>query len=146
VDRVCHRAELIGRSSHRLGVNTRVFHLGDYRRATVGDGKDVPDDYFFVNGTLGGCNGELGGGSPPSSTNIWANAVTMVASPSTVLLRNKILKKCRGDIMDFLNDEKGQVAIYDAVNALSSGRKALEREFAKQDVQVRSISPCRCQK
>ena len=36
--------------SSRLGVKTRVFHLGDYRRATVGPGKDVPDDYFFVNG------------------------------------------------------------------------------------------------
>ena len=34
----------------RLGVKTRVFHLGDYRRATVGPGRDVPDDYFFVNG------------------------------------------------------------------------------------------------
>lgn len=34
----------------RLGVKTRVFHLGDYRRANVGPGKDVPDDYFFVNG------------------------------------------------------------------------------------------------
>ena len=34
----------------RLGVKTRVFHLGDYRRATVGPGQDVPDDYFFVNG------------------------------------------------------------------------------------------------
>ena len=27
-----------------------MFHLGDYRRATVGPGQDVPDDYFFVNG------------------------------------------------------------------------------------------------
>ena len=34
----------------RLGVKTRVFHLGDYRRATLGPGQDVPDDYFFVNG------------------------------------------------------------------------------------------------
>ena len=37
-------------SEIRLGVKTRVFHLGDYRRATVGPGQDVPDDYFFVNG------------------------------------------------------------------------------------------------
>jgi hypothetical protein len=37
----------------RLGVKTRVFHLGDYRRATVGPGQDVPDDYFFVNGECG---------------------------------------------------------------------------------------------
>ena len=33
-------------------MKTRVFHLGDYRRATVGPGRDVPDDYFFVNGKL----------------------------------------------------------------------------------------------
>ena len=38
------------RASGRLGVKTRVFHLGDYRRATVGPGRDVPDDYFFING------------------------------------------------------------------------------------------------
>ena len=46
-------------SDVRLGVKTRVFHLGDYRRATVGPGQDVPHDYFFVNGEeisdLGNC-------------------------------------------------------------------------------------------
>jgi len=42
--------ELSHGNSLRLGVKTRVFHLGDYRRATVGPGQDVPDDYFFVNG------------------------------------------------------------------------------------------------
>lgn len=35
---------------YRLGVKTRIFHLGDYRRATIGPGQDMPDDYFFVNG------------------------------------------------------------------------------------------------
>lgn len=34
----------------RLGVKTRVFHLGDYRRAKLGLGQEPPDDYFFVNG------------------------------------------------------------------------------------------------
>lgn len=37
-------------ASSRLGVKTRVFHLGDYRRAMLGHGQEVPDDYFFVNG------------------------------------------------------------------------------------------------
>ena len=37
-------------TSSRLGVKTRVFHLGDYRRAMLGHGQEVPDDYFFVNG------------------------------------------------------------------------------------------------
>lgn len=32
-------------------MKTRIFHLGDYRRATIGPGQDIPDDYFFVNGT-----------------------------------------------------------------------------------------------
>lgn len=37
-------------TSSRLGVKTRVFHLGDYRREMLGHGQEVPDDYFFVNG------------------------------------------------------------------------------------------------
>ncbi|KAK9769152.1 putative 6-phosphofructo-2-kinase domain-containing protein [Seiridium cardinale] len=90
-----------------LGVKTRIFHLGDYRRATVGDDKDVPEDYFFPN-----------------------------ASPASVMLRQKILKKCREDIYAWLNHENGQVAIYDAVNPTASGRRSLAKEFAKHDVQT----------
>jgi 6-phosphofructo-2-kinase/fructose-2,6-biphosphatase 4 len=90
-------------------VKTRVFHLGDYRRATMGEGKDVPEDYFFIN-----------------------------ASASSVMLRQKILKKCREDIYAWLNHENGQVAIYDAVNPLAGGRRSLAREFSKHDVQVLS--------
>ena len=61
---------------------------------------------------------------------------TISASASSVLLRQKILKKCRDDIYHFLNHENGQVAIYDAVNPLAAGRRSLAREFAKHDVQV----------
>jgi 6-phosphofructo-2-kinase / fructose-2,6-biphosphatase 4 len=75
----------------------------------MGPGMDVPDDYFFVN-----------------------------ASAASVLLRQKILKKCREDIYDWLNHENGQVAIYDAVNPLSVNRRTLAKEFANHDVQVRS--------
>ena len=39
-------------SRTRLGVKTRVFHLGDYRRENLGHGQEPPDDYFFVNGGL----------------------------------------------------------------------------------------------
>lgn len=88
-------------------MKTRIFHLGDYRRATMGPNVDVPEDYFFVN-----------------------------ASAPSILLRQKILKKCREDIYGWLNHENGQVAIYDAVNPQAAGRKALEREFARHDVQV----------
>lgn len=90
-----------------LGVKTRIFHLGDYRRATVGKGGAVPEDYFFPN-----------------------------ASPTSVMLRQKILKKCREDIYSWLNHENGQVAIYDAVNPTASGRRSLAKEFAKHDVQT----------
>ncbi|KAI8630135.1 bifunctional 6-phosphofructo-2-kinase/fructose-2,6-bisphosphate 2-phosphatase [Xylariaceae sp. FL1651] len=90
-----------------LGVKTRIFHLGDYRRATVGQGNDVPEDYFYPD-----------------------------ASPASVMLRQKILKKCREDIYAWLNHENGQVAIYDAVNPTATGRRSLAKEFAKHDVQT----------
>lgn len=102
-----HLSVALARYLRWLGVKTRVFHLGDYRREHVGDGKDVPDDYFFVN-----------------------------ASPSTVLLRQKILKKCRDDMLHFLNHENGQIAIYDAVNPVAAGRRSLAREFAKHEVET----------
>ncbi|KAF2000888.1 6-phosphofructo-2-kinase/fructose-2,6-bisphosphatase-like protein [Amniculicola lignicola CBS 123094] len=102
-----HISVAIARYLRWLGVKTHVFHLGDYRRATLGPGKDVPDDYFFMN-----------------------------ASPQSVLLRNKILKKCREDIYHFLEHDKGQVAIYDAVNALTLGRKSLAKEFSKNGIQT----------
>lgn len=75
----------------------------------MGPGVDVPDDYFFIN-----------------------------ASAASVMIRQKILKKCREDIYAWLNHENGQVAIYDAVNPLANGRRALAKEFAKHDVQVSS--------
>lgn len=73
----------------------------------LGPGQDIPDDYFHVD-----------------------------AKPDSVLLRQKIMKSCREDIYRFLNDENGQIAIYDAVNALSNGRRALANEFAKYDIQT----------
>jgi hypothetical protein len=35
-----------------------------------------------------------------------------------------------------LNEENGQIAIYDAVNPLASGRRSLAKEFAKHDIEV----------
>ena len=102
-----HLSVALARYLRWLGVKTQVFHLGDYRRAHVGPGKDVPEDYFHVD-----------------------------ASPASVLMRQKILKKCRDDIYFFLNNEKGQVAIYDAVNPLAAGRRSLAKEFSKHDAQT----------
>ena len=102
-----HISVAVARYLRWLGVKTRIFHLGDYRRATVGPQGEIPKDYFFVN-----------------------------ASPPSILLRQKILKRCREDIYHFLEHENGQVAIYDAVNPISSGRHALAKEFAKRSVQT----------
>ncbi|KAF7541361.1 hypothetical protein G7Z17_g11967 [Cylindrodendrum hubeiense] len=96
----------------------RLFHSGRIaiamvgppargKTATVGPGGTVPEDYFFPN-----------------------------ASPASVILRQKILKKCREDIYSWLNHDNGQVAIYDAVNPTASGRRSLAKEFAKHDVQT----------
>ncbi|OJJ97366.1 hypothetical protein ASPACDRAFT_46219 [Aspergillus aculeatus ATCC 16872] len=102
-----HMSVALARYLRWLGVKTRIFHLGDYRRATIPFGQDIPDDYFFVN-----------------------------ASASSVLLRQKIVKRCREDIYQFLNHENGQIAIYDAVNPLASGRRSLAKEFAKHDIET----------
>lgn len=105
-----HISVALARYLRWLGVKTHVFHLGDYRRAVLGAKDEVPDDYFHVN-----------------------------ASTASVLLRNKILKKCREDIFHFLNHENGQIAIYDAVNPLCTGRRALAKEFEKHNVQTMFI-------
>ncbi|PWY83048.1 6PF2K-domain-containing protein [Aspergillus heteromorphus CBS 117.55] len=102
-----HMSVALARYLRWLGVKTRIFHLGDYRRATIPYGQDIPDDYFFVN-----------------------------ASASSVLLRQKIVKRCREDIYQFLNHENGQIAIYDAVNPIASGRRSLAKEFAKHDIET----------
>lgn len=102
-----HISVALARYLRWLGVKTRIFHLGDYRRAILGQSAEVPEDYFSVN-----------------------------ASPSTVLLRQKISKQCREDILHFLNHENGQIAIYDAVNPLAAGRRSLAKEFAQQDMQT----------
>ncbi|KAI4264223.1 MAG: hypothetical protein L6R42_000658 [Xanthoria sp. 1 TBL-2021] len=111
-----------------LGVKTRVFHLGDYRRESVGPGQSIPDDYFFVNGAFV-CRDCL-------SSAYLKLMLEPSASAASVLLRQKILKKCRDDIYHFLNHENGQIAIYDAVNPLAAGRRSLAKEFAKHDVET----------
>lgn len=102
-----HISVSLARYLQWLGVKTRIFHLGDYRRATMGADAKVPDDYFYTN-----------------------------ASAKSVMLRQKIIKKCRDDIYNWLNNENGQVAIYDAVNPLAIGRRALAKEFQEHDVQT----------
>ena len=108
-----------------------MFHLGDYRRESIGSGQDIPEDYFFVNGMQR---------SKDYLRPRLYSCDHFLASASSVLLRQKILKKCREDIYQFLNNENGQVAIYDAVNPLAAGRRSLAKEFAKQDIEVSVVA------
>ena len=108
-----HISVALARYLRWLGVKTRIFHLGDYRRAILGQSAEVPDDYFSANASL-----------------------------STVLLRQKILKQCREDIFHFLNHENGQIAIYDAVNPLAAGRRSLSKEFSHHRIQTLFIESC----
>jgi 6-phosphofructo-2-kinase len=75
-------------------------------------------------------------GRSPSRAETIANGSSYTASASSVLLRQKILRKCREDIYHFFDRENGQVAIYDAVNPLAAGRRSLAKEFAKHEIQV----------
>lgn len=84
----------------------------------------MPDDYFFVNGTL------------TLVINKKCAKYLWPASASSVLLRQKIVKRCRDDIAHFLSHENGQIAIYDAVNPIAAGRRSLAKEFSKQNIDV----------
>ncbi|KAK7208068.1 putative 6-phosphofructo-2-kinase [Myxozyma melibiosi] len=102
-----HLAVSLTRYLRWLGVKTHAFHLGDYRRTCIPNEKEVPEDYFMVN-----------------------------ASPETVLLRQRVMAACKSDVFKFFDEERGQVAIYDAVNPTSNGRRMLHKEFTQHGIQV----------
>ncbi|KAL6453865.1 hypothetical protein SBY92_005440 [Candida maltosa Xu316] len=89
-----------------LGVNTYPFHLGNYRRANAVD--DVTHDLFV-----------------PTSK-----------SAKVIELRQKMVNECLHDIMSFFNNDGGQVAIYDAVNAIPEHRLELQKKFTENNIQV----------
>jgi hypothetical protein len=123
-------------------VKTRIFHLGDYRRATIAQGQDMPDDYFFVNGMR---LYPILGYDPKHPHRLYILVLGLLidevatASASSVLLRQKIVKKCREDIYHFLSHENGQIAIYDAVNPLAKDRRSLAKEFSKHHIEVHTL-------
>lgn len=92
-----------------LGVKTHPFHVSDYRRTAYSDFKsDIPQDYFS-------------------------------AAPKTeegIKLRKQVLNECLGDIQNFFEKEKGQIAIYDALNALKKDRAEIQEIFTKKNVKI----------
>lgn len=89
-----------------LGVKTHSFHLGDYRRASAED--DLTHDLFV-----------------PTPKSEKAHA-----------LREKVVNDCLNDILNFFKNDKGQVAIYDAVNAKPEFKLQLHKKFTDLKVQV----------
>lgn len=104
-----HLAVSITRYLRWLGVKTHPFHVGDYRRAAYSNFEDdIPQDYFS-------------------------------AAPKTeegVRLRQQILNDCLNAITRFFENERGQVAIYDALNALPKDRLHLQETFSKKNIKV----------
>ncbi|KAH3679858.1 hypothetical protein WICMUC_000601 [Wickerhamomyces mucosus] len=92
-----------------LGVKTQSFHVSDYRRKAYSNFEDdIPQDYFS-------------------------------ASPKTeegIKIREQIINGCLSDIMSFFERERGQVAIYDALNALKIHRLEVEELFSKMNIKV----------
>lgn len=89
-----------------LGVKTHLFHLGNYRRASA---DKVLDHELFV----------------PKPDNQRATE-----------FRRKIVDQCVNDILHFFQNDKGQVAIYDAVNALPEYRAELHSLLAALNIQT----------
>ncbi|KAG5437794.1 hypothetical protein PCANB_000508 [Pneumocystis canis] len=89
-----------------LGVKTRVFHLGDYRRQSLKKGEVLPEDYFYVN-----------------------------PSEKMKEFRNSVFSYCKADIIKFFDNEDGEVSIYDAANPRVSDRRAWATFFAKKGIQ-----------
>lgn len=105
-----HLAVSLGRYLTWLGVTCKAFHLGDYRRTRL-TGEEMPPDYFFSQGT-------------DSQT-----------SSKTKALRDAVAADCMSDIFAFYAD-KGQVAIFDAVNPTEQIRRDRHRAFSEHGVQT----------
>lgn len=92
-----------------LGVKTHPFHVSDYRRKAYSNfTDDIPADYFS-------------------------------ATPQTEegkALRAQIISECLDDIVNFFENDQGQVAIYDALNALKIHRQEVAELCEKKNIKV----------
>ncbi|AET40542.1 bifunctional fructose-2,6-bisphosphate 2-phosphatase/6-phosphofructo-2-kinase Ecym_6151 [Eremothecium cymbalariae DBVPG len=99
----------ITRYTRWLGVRTNSFHVSEYRREKAAmDCIKVPLDYFS-------------------------------AKPTTeegAKLRGMILRDVTDDMRKFFEEEKGQLAVYDALNIIKSERKRLAETFESLNIKV----------
>lgn len=109
-----HIARSLERYLRWLGVKTRVFSLGDYRRKVLGGANVVPEDYFDAD----------------------------AKSPETIALRKKIKDGVEDQVWDFFSRQGGQVVIYDANNGDKASRKELLDKFEARGVHVIFLGEC----
>lgn len=111
-----HIARSLERYLRWLGVKTRVFSLGDYRRKVLGGANVVPEDYFDAD----------------------------AKSPETIALRKKIKDGVEDQVWDFFSKQGGQVVIYDANNGDKASRKELYDKFEARGVHVIYLGESAC--
>lgn len=121
-----HISRALERYLRWLGVKTRVYSLGDYRRKVLGGAKNVPADYFATDST---CPCTLA--SPLVALNSPAPR-----SEATNALRRKIRGEIEDQIWDFFSVQGGQVVIYDANNGNSKSRRETLDRFESKGVHV----------
>ncbi|EAL23054.1 hypothetical protein CNBA5790 [Cryptococcus deneoformans B-3501A] len=103
-----HISRALERYLRWLGVKTRVYSIGDYRRKVLGGAHNVPHDYFQTK-------------TPRSE--------------ATNALRRRIKAELEDQIMDFFT-QGGQVVIYDANNGSVAERKITSEKFGNRGVHV----------
>ncbi|RSH84266.1 uncharacterized protein EHS24_005780 [Apiotrichum porosum] len=104
-----HISRALERYLRWMGVKTRVYSLGDYRRKVLGGAKNVPKDYYQNTGAI---------------------------SDETISLRTKIKNELEDQIWDFFTVQGGQVVIYDANNGNVAARRECMETFGSKGVHV----------
>ena len=104
-----HISRALERYLRWLGVKTRVYSLGDYRRKVLGGAEKIPADYFQTD-------------EPRSE--------------ATNALRRRIKGEIEDQIWDFFTVQGGQVVIYDANNGTAEQRKKTLERFESKGVHV----------
>ncbi|ODV58336.1 bifunctional fructose-2,6-bisphosphate 2-phosphatase/6-phosphofructo-2-kinase, partial [Ascoidea rubescens DSM 1968] len=96
-----------------LGVPTQSFHIDDYRR---NEKKLLNIDYI--------------------SNEFFNQSNSNIKNSEIKLFKLKIIENCNNDILNFFNNDNGQVAIYDAINGSASSRILLQKKFNDNDIKV----------
>nr|ODN82461.1 6-phosphofructo-2-kinase/fructose-2,6-bisphosphatase [Cryptococcus depauperatus CBS 7841] len=112
-----HISRALERYLRWLGVKTRVYSIGDYRRKVLGGAHNVPPDYFQTK---------------------------RPRSEATNALRRRIKTELEDQILDFYFNQGGQVVIYDANNGSVKDRKITYSKFEGKGVHVIFLAESLC--